>query len=133
VRGVPVTQLQLPREPIVLDEVTIRAPKDIIKAFTMAADLGGLDDGQAAAAAGMDPSTWSQFKTGARGIKPLEFNGYLDQCGNNLPLAYWAYTRGFDLTPRESELERQLRVERERTADLQKENAVLRSLFHRTT
>lgn len=123
-------QLRLPREPAALDDATIRAPKDMIKAFTMAADLGGLDDQQSAAAAGMDPSTWSGFKAGTRGIKPLEFNGFMDQCGNNLPLAYWAYTRGFALTPLETELQRQLRVQEEQNRELQKENAILRSLFH---
>lgn len=106
-------QLKLPREMMVLDDSIITRPKDLLRAFTMAADLGQLDDKQAAAAAGMDPSTWSLFKSGERGIKPGEFNTYLDQCGNNLPLAYWAYTRGMNLTPRESELERQLRLERE--------------------
>ena len=97
-----------------LDDSIVQRPKDLLRAFVIAADLGGLDDKQAAAAAGMDPSTWSQFKAGDRGIKPLELTGFLDQCGNELPLAFWAYQRGYSLSPMESELERRLRLERER-------------------
>lgn len=107
-------QLQLPRTPIKLDDSIIQRPKDLLRAFIIAADLGGLDDKQAAAAAGMDPSTWSQFKAGDRGVKPLELNAFLDQCGNELPLAYWAWARGYTLTPMETELEKRLRLERER-------------------
>lgn len=123
-------QLSLPREPLALDSTIIRSPKDLLRAFVIGAEIGGLDDQQAAAAAGLDPSTWSQFKSGTRGIKPLEFNTYLEQIGNNLPLAYWAYTRGFELVPLESELQRQLRIEREKRAEVEKENAILRGLFH---
>ena len=97
-----------------MDESIIQRPKDLLRSFVIAADLGGLDDKQAAASAGMDPSTWSQFKSGDRGIKPLELNAFLDQCGNELPLAFWAFQRGYVLTPRESELERRLRLEGER-------------------
>lgn len=126
----PAKQLRLPREMIVLDDSIVHTQKNLLRAFITAADLGGLEDQQAAAAAGMDPATWSQFKNGTRGIKPLECNTFLDQCGNNLPLAYWAYTRGFALAPLESELQRQLRNEREKRAEVEKENAILRSLFH---
>lgn len=122
-------QLKLPREMLVLDETVIASPKDQLRAFTMAADLGQLDDKQAAAAAGMDPSTWSQFKAGDRGIKPLEFDNFLDQCGNDLPLAAWAWRRGYVLTPRESELERRLRIEHEARAKAEDENRLLRGLL----
>lgn len=121
-------QLKLPREMLVLDDDIITRPKDLLRAFTMAADLGQLEDKQAAAAAGMDPSTWSQFKAGDRGIKPMEFNAYLDQCGNNLPLAYWAYTRGMRLVPRETELERQLRIAQEALAKSEEKRLYLESL-----
>jgi hypothetical protein len=92
-------QLALPRSLMKLDETVIAQPKDLLRSFVICADLGGLDDAQAATAAGMDPSTWSQFKNGTRGIKPLELNTFMDQCGNELPLAYWAYSRGYLLSP----------------------------------
>lgn len=124
------TQLSLPREPMKLDESIIQRPKDLLRAFVIAADLGGLDDSQAATAADMDPSTWSQFKAGTRGIKPLALNRYQEQCGNHLPLAYWAWTNGYVLTPRESELERRLRVEQEARAKVELENKVLREVLN---
>ena len=124
-----VTQLRLPRPLMKLDDTVIRAPKNLLRAFVVAAELGGLDDSQAAAAAAMDPSTWSLFKGGTRGIKPLEMNGYLDQCANELPLAYWAYMRGYALVPLESELEKRLRIEQEERAKVEAENKVLREVI----
>lgn len=121
-------QLRLPRALIALDQTVISSPKNQLRSFVMAADLGGLDDKQAAAAAGMDPSTWSEFKNGKRGIKPLEWDGFMDQCGNELPLAHWAYRRGYSLVPLESEMERRLRTEQDRNDRLAEENALLRDL-----
>lgn len=122
-------QLALPKPPVKLDDSVVQSPKDLLRAFVIAADLGGLEDKQAAAAAGMDPSTWSQFKAGDRGIKPKELNAYLDQCGNELPLAYWAFTRGYVLLPRESEYERRLRIEREARERVEAENKLLKGLL----
>lgn len=111
-----------------LDEQVIQRPKDLLRAFVLQAELGGLDDQQAAAAAGMDPSTWSQFKNGTRGIKPLELRAFDEQCGNQLVLAYWAWSSGFVLTPRESELERRLRIKDEEVEKLKGENRLLREI-----
>lgn len=122
------SQLQLPREPMKLDETIIAKPKDLLRAFVLQAELGGLDDQQAAAAAGMDPSTWSLFKSGTRGIKPLELLTFDQQCGNHLVLSSWAWVSGFVLTPRESELERRLRVKDEENAKLKDENRLLREI-----
>ena len=115
-----------------LDDSIVTRPKDLLRAFIMAADLGGLDDKQAAAGAGMDPATWSRFKQGDVGIKPLEMERYLDQCGNLLPLAFWAYRHGQNITPRESELEKQVRTQRERAETAEAENKLLRGLLTRS-
>lgn len=123
------SQLSIPRPLIKLDDTVVRSPKNLLRAFVMAAELGGMDDGQAAAAAGMDASTWSLFKGGTRGVKPLELNGYMDQCANELPLAYWAFSRGYVLTPLESELEKRLRIEQEKRREVESENKVLREVI----
>lgn len=122
-------QLLLPREPMALDLSYIAGRKNQLHAFVSAADLGGLEDKQAGAGAGMDGATWSRFKQGDVGIKPLNFNGFLDQVGNDLPLAYWAYSRGYQLVPLETETQRRLRLEREANEALVKENALLRNLL----
>lgn len=122
-------QLSLPRPLIHLDETIISRPSNMLKAFTMAADMGGLDDKQAAAAAGLDVSTWSQFKQGKRGIKPLDLDIFMDECGNELPLAHWAYRRGYELVHLETSLEKQLRAQRERAELAEAENAMLKKLF----
>lgn len=118
-------QLSLPRPLMKLDDSIVRSRKSLLHAFVSAADQGGLDDKQAAAAAGLDPSTWSQFKSGDRGIKPLMFDGYMDQCANELPLVYWAFSRGYELRPLETELEKRLRLVNEALVDEKKKNAVL--------
>jgi hypothetical protein len=125
----PPEQLSLPRPLMKLDDTVIRAPKNLLRAFIAAAELGGLEDKQAAAAAGMDPATWSQFKAGDRGIKPLALSGYMDQCANELPLAHWAFSRGYMLVPLESELERRLRIEREGREKVEAENKLLREIL----
>jgi hypothetical protein len=111
-----------------LDDTIISQPKDLLRAFILQAELGGLDDQQAASAAGMDPSTWSQFKNGTRGIKPLELRTFDQQCGNQLVLANWAWVSGYVLTPRESELERRLRLKDEENLKLRDENRLLREI-----
>lgn len=122
-------QLHLPRPPMELDENLIRRPKDLLRAFVMSADLGGMDDKQAAAAAGMDPATWSRFKQGEVGVKPNNLMAFREQCGNDLALANWAWQCGYVLTPRESELERRLRIERETRERVEAENKLLRGLI----
>ena len=122
-------ELILPREPMKLDDTIISRPKDLLRAFVMAADLGGLEDKQAAAGASMDPATWSRFKQGDVGIKPASFNTFLDQCGNDLPLAYWARARGYSLTPLESELERRLRLETDAREKAEGEVRMLKGLL----
>lgn len=124
-------QLRIPRPLMKLDDTVIRSPKNLLRAFVMSAELGGLDDKQAAGAAGMDPATWSQFKAGDRGIKPLMFDSYTDQCANELVLANWAYRRGYGLRPLESELEKRLRLKEEELQDEKKKNAVLLEAFRR--
>lgn len=122
------SQLRIPPEPMKLDEAVIAKPRDLLRAFVIQAELGGLDDQQAAAASGMDPSSWSQFKTGTRGIKPLELLTFDQQCGNHLALANWAWVSGYVLTPRETELERRVRERDEQIKKLQDENRLLREI-----
>lgn len=124
-------QLCIPRPIMRLDDSVVRSRKSLLHAFVSAADHGGLDDKQAAAAAGMDPATWSQFKAGDRGIKPLMFDAFMVQCANELPLAYWAYSRGYELRPLETELEKRLRLSDEALQDEKKKNAVLLEALRR--
>ena len=122
-------QLHLPRAPMELDDTIISRPKDLLRAFIMSADLGGLDDKQAAAAAGMDPASWSRFKQGDVGIRPLNFMSFREQTWNDLVLSHWAYRCGYSLTMRESELEKRLRMERDARAIVESENKLLRNLL----
>lgn len=122
-------QLLLPRQPAPLDDAYIVSRKGILHAFISSADQGGLDDKQAAAAAGMDPATWSRFKQGDVGIKPANLMTFRSQCGNDIALARWAWECGYELKHRETELERQLRAEREHSEKVEAENKLLRNLL----
>src|SRR5262249_38836480 len=96
-------------------------------------DLAGLEDKQAAAAVRLDPATWSKFKMGgdrAPGFTEAMLDGTLFSiAGNDLALHALAYRNGYYLEHRETELERQLRLERESNERLKAENALLRSLL----
>jgi hypothetical protein len=45
----------------------------------------------------------------------------MDLCRNEAPLIWLARSRGYDLTPLETEMERRLRLEREKTDELERE------------
>lgn len=56
---------------------------------------------------------------------------FMDICSNEAPLIWLARRRGYELVPMETELERQLRVEREKRAELEQENRLMRQLLGR--
>lgn len=126
------TNLVLPLRvtPMAIDDSIITRPSSILKAFTLAADLAGLEDKQAADAAGMDAATWSRFKSGQVGMKPDYMDRYFDVIGNELPLHHMAYRRGYQLVPRLSEMERRLAEERQKREAAENENRVLRSVIN---
>lgn len=126
------TNLVLPlrRTSMELDDAIITRPASILKSFTLAADLGGLEDKEAADAAAMDAATWSRFKSGQVGMKPDAMDRFFDRVGNELPLHYMAYRRGYELVPRLSEMERRLAEERSKREKAENENAVLRSVIY---
>lgn len=50
-------------------------------------------------------------------------------CGNELPLAYWAYSRGYLLTARESEMEKRLRSEHQARVEAEKKVELLTGIL----
>jgi hypothetical protein len=127
-------RLTLARPPMKLDIEHVRRMPNMTKAIALCAEFAGLEnDKDQARAIDIDATTWSLIKKGERAFPHERYEALFDEFGNEAPLIWLADRRGYLLTPKESELERQLRIERDRLADLQKENAVLRSLFHRTT
>lgn len=121
--------LGLKSEMMELSEELITKPHSWRKSILMTADLAGLEDKQAADALGIAPEMWSRMKNDPRtGINPDRIEAFMDNCGNELLLHNLAYRRGFKLVERETEMQRLLRLEREKREEVEAENRVLRSL-----
>ena len=74
---------------------------------------------------GVDKAQFSRWMSGAEGIFWPKFTKLMDECGNDAPLHWMLYQRGYDLhslRKSETETEKQLRLARE-------ENAALRRLL----
>jgi hypothetical protein len=114
------------------DEI-IAKPSCWRKSILMTADLGGLEDKNAADAMGIAPEMWSRLKTDPRtGVNPDRLEAFMDNCGNELLLHNLAWRRGFKLVERETETQRLLRIEREKREATEAENKILRSLLGRS-
>lgn len=121
-------QLELQMASLMDEHVIVRQPS-LTRAIIVCADIAGLEDKRAASAAGVDPATWSRIKTGQANFPHENYRTFQMKCGNYLPLQWLARDCGFELVHLESELERQLRVEREERVKIDAENKLLRSLL----
>jgi len=113
---------------LIADDVVARQPS-LTRAIVVCADIAGFEDKRAAAAAGVDPATWSKIKSGLAHFPQENFRKFQVKCGNWLPYQWAARDAGFGLVPLETELERQLRVEREARANVEAENKLLKGLL----
>jgi hypothetical protein len=126
-------RLELPRKPISVDLDEVRRQPSMTRAIVLCATLAGLqNEKDQARALGIDATTWSMVTTGKRAFPHDKYETMFDEFGNDVPLVWLADRRGYVLTPKESELERRLRLERERAEKAEAENALLRGLITRT-
>ncbi len=80
---------------------------------------------------GVDKAQFSRWQSGGEGIIWPKFVHLMDYCGNDAPLLWMVHQRGFDLNSlrrKETEWEREARLQREANEALQRENTYLRSL-----
>jgi len=103
-------------------ELEIARLKSFGAAMELCATAAGIDlDKDAQLALGVDKGQFSRWKNGGEGIKEDRLYQLMDYCNNDIPLFYLNYRRGYDianLRKRESELEKQLRLEREENEKL---------------
>lgn len=108
------TQLSLPTQPT--PEEVARKPS-LGAAIELCAELAGHGlDKTLQQELGVDKAQFSRWKTGDEGIVWPKFERLMDVCGNDAPLLWMLYQRGYDLNSlrrRESETERELRQARE--------------------
>ena len=80
----------------------------------------------------LDKAQWSRWESGQEGVVWPKFTALMDFCGNDAPLLWMLYARGYDLgslRKRETETERKLRIAEERIAEMEREREVERRLF----
>ena len=95
-------------------------------AIDLCAKVAGFDfDKQLSMALGVDKGQFSRWSNGTEGIKWTPLEKLMDHCGNDAPVLWMAYQRGYDLNAmrkRETELEKHNR-------ELREENAALRRVL----
>jgi len=124
--------LRLPRQPVAIDTGIVSRQPSMTKAIVLCAELAGLEnDKDQARVLSLDATTWSLIKDGKRAFPHDRYETLMDEFGNEAPLIWLADRRGYVLTPKESELERRLRLERERNERIEAENKLLRGLITR--
>lgn len=113
-------QLPLARRPAVTEiplEIVMRG-KDLLAAINLCIDVSGLDDKELSITLGIDAAQWSRIRKGDAHFPPRKLGALMDLCGNEVPLIWLARARGYALVQIETETQRQLREEREHSAEL---------------
>lgn len=98
-------------------------------ALALCAAAAGLDlEKEVHIPLGIDAGHWTRMRSGAAGIQWDKLESICDLCGNDAPILWMLYQRGYDLNSlrkRESETERRLREAQERINNLERDKRVL--------
>lgn len=108
----------------VSDEVIARIP-DFRGALRLCKEISGLTDQQIAAELKIEAAQWSRIWTAQAHFPPEKIPQLMDLCGNWVPLRWLATYYGQDIRPKKTTLERELEVERQKTARLESEMAAI--------
>jgi len=110
--------------PVSVTPEEVAREKTLGGAIGLCAKVAGFDlDKQLQMALDVDKAQFSRWQSGDEGIKWPKLAALMDYCGNNAPLLWMAYARGFDLHAmrlRETETERENRLLREENAALRR-------------
>jgi plasmid maintenance system antidote protein VapI len=125
--------LSISREPRPVSNAELSACSTWAKALTRAAELSGIPNAKAQAAAiEMDPAQYSKTLSGQLGLMPDKLFALMDVFGTEFPLMWLNYQRGYDIEAmrhRETELQRQLREVREQLEAERKKNDHIAEFF----
>ncbi len=125
-------ELNLKPEMQRVDVSSIDAQPSLTAAIRLCQQLSGLDDKEIVGKRGIvtDLAQWSRITRSGRHYFPQDkLNAFMDLCGNEAPLIWLARSRGYDLKPLETEMERRWRLEREKNDELKLELLVLKKLL----
>lgn len=102
-------------------------------AIELCAELAGFSlDKDLQQTLAVDKAQFSRWLSGTEGVIWPKLEKLMDQCGNDAPILWMLYQRGYDLhslRKRETETERLLREEREARLDAEKKLAYAESLL----
>ncbi len=120
--------MKRPMQPIDID--TLSMQKTLMKALSYCITVSGIeDDKQIRMELGIDAGHWTRIMKGEAHFPLNKLNHLMDYCGNEAPLYWLAENRGYELTPKESELERENRILREKLAASEHEKQVIINAF----
>lgn len=115
------TQLAFPSE-VRPDEVA--RERTLGAAIELCAKVGGFGmDKELQMELGVDKAQFSRWQSGQEGVSWPKFEKLMDVCGNDAPVLWMLYQRGYDLhslRKRETETERLLRLAQEENAALRR-------------
>ncbi|MDR6768644.1 hypothetical protein J2W88_003948 [Acidovorax delafieldii] len=124
-------------EMMAVDTELIARQPTMTKALQLCQTLSGLDDKQFIGSGGVvkDQAQWSRIMNSGQHNFPQDgLNLFMDRAGNEAPFLWLAHSRGYDLNSlrkRETETERALRLEREKSTQLQERLRYLESITGR--
>lgn len=109
-----------PKQAVVSDAI-IQAQPSFLAAILLAMTVSGREDKQIYSPLEIDHAQWSRIRGGTANFPVNRLDQFMDLVGNDIPLRWLAFKRGFELKPLRSELERRVleleaQLEREREA-----------------
>ena len=123
------TQLSFPSA-ITAQEVA--REKTLGDAIGLCIKAAGLEPKQVTSELKMDKAQWSRWESGQEGVLWPKLQSVMDFCGNDAPLLWMNFARGYDLSSmrkQETETEKKLRKAEERIAAMEQEREVERRLW----
>ncbi|MDE2427014.1 MAG: hypothetical protein KGO96_14035 [Elusimicrobia bacterium] len=113
----------------------VQRQKSLGEAIALCANIGGYSlDKTLQIDLGVDEAQFSRWQSGGEGVSWPKFERLMDVCGNDAPLLWMLYQRGYDLhslRKRETETERELREAREQLAAERTERQAIEAAMRR--
>lgn len=123
---------------LTLEKTAVR-PEEVARkqslggAIELCAELAGFSlDKELQQTLDVDKGQFSRWQNGQEGIRWEKFQALMDVCGNDAPLLWMLYQRGYDLNSlrkRETETEQKLRHAEERIRKLEEEARIKADFF----
>jgi len=111
----------LKREAQPVSDEVIRMQADMISAIKLAIQVSGREPKQLYSDLGIDKATWSKILDGQFSFPTNKYRQFMDLVGNEIPLIWLAYSRGYALIPMRDAKDKRIQELETKNAELQKE------------